>query len=355
MSTELTLTTKDLTRENEPKKIREILYDGLAVTTFSDIDVGLSLDKGTARRTFNHNKDLFIEDEDYHFLPKSFQDCIVGDYQIPNRGATLLTLQGYTKLTTFFAKKELRTKVLMKYFKAHTNQLLLDLKPNQPPTAISVSTTHVNRTPFRIAFFSDRPHVPWVALEDLVYIYPTGCSALAIKQQIERNFQGELDLTRLAEAPSPTAFTRVEHAVDYAKRWTTSASALINERIEAITLKALDTITQLLDAKPVTQALQLGYDDMEIDPEPPIFDHCPSGYTTFDAAMGQYGYQSGFSTAGFKAFLDDLPEFYYRPNLFDDTSKSRIWRQQDIIRALSSQSDTLALPPRSSQLLLASC
>lgn len=331
------------------RELPPIYFDGDLVTTFARVDEAHKRPKGTAKRNFINNNDDYQEGVDYYSLSQADQRWVTG-FKIPSRGLTVLTSSGYLKLIRSM-RDDKAAEILDQYFKSRPALP----SPNQPPLPVSVSTTHVNRTPFRIAFFSDRPHVPWVALEDLVYIYPTGCSALAIKQQIERNFQGELDLTRLAEAPSPTAFTRVEHAVDYAKRWTTSASALINERIEAITLKALDTITQLLDAKPVTQALQLGYDDMEIDPEPPIFDHCPSGYTTFDAAMGQYGYQSGFSTAGFKAFLDDLPEFYYRPNLFDDTSKSRIWRQQDIIRALSSQSDTLALPPRSSQLLLASC
>jgi len=57
--------------------------------------------EGTAGRNFRENKDKFIENEDYFCLTKSQNNEIRG-LEIPNRGITVITEQGYLMLVKSF-------------------------------------------------------------------------------------------------------------------------------------------------------------------------------------------------------------------------------------------------------------
>lgn len=72
-------------------------YKGQRVVTFKDIDTVHERPEGTADRNFRENKDKFIENEDYFYLPKSQNNEIRG-LEIPNRGITVVTEQGYLML-----------------------------------------------------------------------------------------------------------------------------------------------------------------------------------------------------------------------------------------------------------------
>lgn len=72
-------------------------YKGQRVVTFKDIDTVHERLEGTADRNFRENKDKFIKNEDYFYLPKSQNNEIRG-LEIPNRGITVVTEQGYLML-----------------------------------------------------------------------------------------------------------------------------------------------------------------------------------------------------------------------------------------------------------------
>lgn len=72
-------------------------YGNKRVVTFKDIDLVHERPEGTADRNFRENKDKFIEGEDYVILGKSQNNEIRG-LEIPNRGITLITEQGYLML-----------------------------------------------------------------------------------------------------------------------------------------------------------------------------------------------------------------------------------------------------------------
>lgn len=72
-------------------------YKGQRVVTFKDIDTVHERPEGTADRNFRENKDKFIENEDYFYLPK-YQNNEIRGLEIPNRGITVVTEQGYLML-----------------------------------------------------------------------------------------------------------------------------------------------------------------------------------------------------------------------------------------------------------------
>jgi hypothetical protein len=74
-------------------------FNGQRVVTFKDIDLVHERPDGTARRNFAENIDRFIENEDF-FLAKP-SDALMNEIrtlEIPNRGITLITEQGYLML-----------------------------------------------------------------------------------------------------------------------------------------------------------------------------------------------------------------------------------------------------------------
>lgn len=74
-------------------------YNGQRVVTFKDIDTVHERPEGTAKRSFNANKDRFIEGDDYFLLKQSdFQKDEIRTFEIPNRGLTVFTEQGYLML-----------------------------------------------------------------------------------------------------------------------------------------------------------------------------------------------------------------------------------------------------------------
>lgn len=83
------------------QEISEKELKGLRVVTFKDIDLVHERPEGTADRNFRENKKHFIEGDDYFQLSKS-QNHEIRGIEIPNRGLTLLTEQGYLMLVKSF-------------------------------------------------------------------------------------------------------------------------------------------------------------------------------------------------------------------------------------------------------------
>lgn len=83
------------------QEILEKEFKGQRVVTFKDIDLVHERPEGTADRNFRENKKHFIEGEDFFQLSKS-QNHEIRGIEIPNRGLTLLTEQGYLMLVKSF-------------------------------------------------------------------------------------------------------------------------------------------------------------------------------------------------------------------------------------------------------------
>lgn len=80
-------------------------YKGQRVITFKDIDLCHERPEGTARKRFNDNKKRFMEEEDYFIVkPADIQmsEIRTFEFDIPNRGITLITQQGYLMLVKSF-------------------------------------------------------------------------------------------------------------------------------------------------------------------------------------------------------------------------------------------------------------
>lgn len=75
-------------------------YKGQRVVTFKDIDTVHGRPDGTARRSFNRNKEHFIEGEDF-FVRNSYEAKKEYSATAPN-GLTLLTESGYLMLAKSF-------------------------------------------------------------------------------------------------------------------------------------------------------------------------------------------------------------------------------------------------------------
>jgi hypothetical protein len=71
-------------------------YRGQRVVTFAIIDQVHERPEGTAKRNFSDNRDRFRAGEDYFLIPKSEADGFrTFGIEVPNRGLTVLTEQGY--------------------------------------------------------------------------------------------------------------------------------------------------------------------------------------------------------------------------------------------------------------------
>lgn len=93
-------------------------YRGQRVVTFKDIDLVHERPEGTADRNFRENKSKFIEGEDYIQLSKS-QNHEIRGLEIPNRGITLITEQGYLMLVKSFTDDlawEVQRSLVKNYF-----------------------------------------------------------------------------------------------------------------------------------------------------------------------------------------------------------------------------------------------
>jgi hypothetical protein len=84
---------------NQEIAIKE--FKGQRVVTFKDIDLVHERPDGTADRNFRENIKRLIEGKDYIQLSKSQNNEIRG-LEIPNRGITLITEQGYLMLVKSF-------------------------------------------------------------------------------------------------------------------------------------------------------------------------------------------------------------------------------------------------------------
>ena len=85
------------------QEISEKEFRGQRVVTFKDIDLVHERPEGTAKRNFNTNAKHLIKDEDYFIIkPIDAEKYDIRTLEIPNRGLTLLTEQGYLMLVKSF-------------------------------------------------------------------------------------------------------------------------------------------------------------------------------------------------------------------------------------------------------------
>lgn len=78
-------------------------YKGQRVVTFKDIDAVHGRPDGTARKRFSDNREYFVENEDYYNI--SAGEALMSEkrtLEIPNRGLTVFTEQGYLMLVKSF-------------------------------------------------------------------------------------------------------------------------------------------------------------------------------------------------------------------------------------------------------------
>lgn len=103
-------------------------YKGQRVVTFKDIDTVHKRLDGTARQTFNRNKERFILGEDY-FVCDTYEAKERFDITAPN-GIALITEQGYLMLVKPFNDEEswrIQRRLVSGYFKVR--QMATDLSP----------------------------------------------------------------------------------------------------------------------------------------------------------------------------------------------------------------------------------
>lgn len=103
-------------------------YNGQRVVTFKDIDTVHSRPDGTARATFNRNKDRFSVGEDY-FVCETYEAKELFGISAPN-GIALMTEQGYLMLVKPFSDDlswEVQRQLVNGYFKVR--KLAEDLSP----------------------------------------------------------------------------------------------------------------------------------------------------------------------------------------------------------------------------------
>lgn len=93
-------------------------YNGQRVVTFKDIDLVHGRPDGTARATFNRNKERFILGEDY-FVCETYEAKELYGIAAPN-GIALITEQGYLMLVKTFSDDlswEVQRQLVSSYFK----------------------------------------------------------------------------------------------------------------------------------------------------------------------------------------------------------------------------------------------
>lgn len=97
------------------------VYKGQRVVTFKDIDTVHQRPEGTAKRNFDTNRKHFIEGEDFFLLKQSdFQKDEIRTLEIPNRGLTVFTEQGYLMLVKSFTDDlawEVQRQLVKNYFR----------------------------------------------------------------------------------------------------------------------------------------------------------------------------------------------------------------------------------------------
>lgn len=112
--------------ENTDISIKE--YKGQRVVTFKDIDMVHNRPDGTARATFNRNKERFIIGQDY-FVCETYEAKECFGISAPN-GVALLTEQGYLMLVKPFSDDlswKVQRQLVNGYFRV--KQLATDLSP----------------------------------------------------------------------------------------------------------------------------------------------------------------------------------------------------------------------------------
>ena len=80
-------------------EITRITYRGEQVVTFEQVDKVHQRPQGTAKGSFDRNRDRFIEGEDFVLVTASQKDVLrTFGIDVPNRGLTLFTERGYLKM-----------------------------------------------------------------------------------------------------------------------------------------------------------------------------------------------------------------------------------------------------------------
>lgn len=112
--------------ENTDISVKE--YKGQRVVTFKDVDMAHNRPDGTARATFNRNKDHFVLGEDY-FVCETYEAKELLGISAPN-GIALLTEQGYLMLVKPFSDElswKVQRQLVNSYFRVR--QVSTDLSP----------------------------------------------------------------------------------------------------------------------------------------------------------------------------------------------------------------------------------
>lgn len=119
----------EITINNTALPIKE--YQGKRVVTFKDIDTVHSRPEGTARRTFNANREHLIEGEDY-FVRNSSEATAEYGVIAPN-GLKLITESGYLMLVKSFTDElawKVQRELVNSYFRVQQIQAAFaDLSP----------------------------------------------------------------------------------------------------------------------------------------------------------------------------------------------------------------------------------
>lgn len=95
-------------------------FNNQRVVTLRDIDLVHERPEGTAKRNFTENRNKFIEGEDYINVSLKDENRTLG-FEIPNRGITLITEQGYLMLVKSFTDDlawKVQRQLVNTYFRA---------------------------------------------------------------------------------------------------------------------------------------------------------------------------------------------------------------------------------------------
>lgn len=95
-------------------------FQSQRVVTFQDIDIVHERPEGTAKRNFAENRERFVIGEDYFIVSQKDENRTLG-LDIPNRGITVFTEQGYLMLVKSLTDDlawEVQRQLIKTYFRA---------------------------------------------------------------------------------------------------------------------------------------------------------------------------------------------------------------------------------------------
>lgn len=123
-------------------------YQGNRVVTFKDIDTVHGRADGTARRNFNHNKEHFIEGEDYFKIsPNEFRTAFGNMDKRQQNDVTVLTESGYLMLAKSFTDKkawDVQRALVKSYFRCKEEKKISEFPNVETEDLLSRSLSVIN-------------------------------------------------------------------------------------------------------------------------------------------------------------------------------------------------------------------